>query len=242
MGYHSSPVISFLLTLFNLRLGCWLGNPGRAGKDTYRLSQPKFGVRSWVAEAFGLTDNKGPYVYLSDGGHFENLGLYEMVLRRCRFIVVSDAGCDPEYTFEDLGNAIRKIRIDLGVPIEFDEPIPIHSWRDKGQKGKRKHCAIGHIRYSQVDGRGWPEDSHLDGVLIYLKPVICGDESPDALHYAEANQAFPHESTGDQFFSESQFESYRLLGLHTIEQICRNRTLTGFDEFAEAVRACLAAP
>ena len=242
MGYHSSPVISFLLTLFNLRLGCWLGNPGRAGKDTYRLSQPKFGVRSWVAEAFGLTDNKGPYVYLSDGGHFENLGLYEMVLRRCRFIVVSDAGCDPEYTFEDLGNAIRKIRIDLGVPIEFDEPIPIHSWRDKGQKGKRKHCAIGHIRYSQVDGRGWPEDSHLDGVLIYLKPVICGDESPDALHYAEANQAFPHESTGDQFFSESQFESYRLLGLHTIEQICRNRTLTGFDEFAEAVCACLAAP
>ena len=64
---------------------------------------------------FGLTTDDRPYVYLSDGGHFENLGLYEMVRRRCRFIVVSDAGCDPDFVFEDLGNAVRKIAIDLGI-------------------------------------------------------------------------------------------------------------------------------
>ena len=60
------------------------------------------------------------YVYLSDGGHFENLGLYEMVRRRCRLIVVIDAGCDPDFAFEDLGNAVRKIYIDLGIRIQFE--------------------------------------------------------------------------------------------------------------------------
>ena len=74
--------------------------------------------RSWP-KCSVLTSDTNKYVYLSDGGHFENLGLYEMVRRRCRFIVVSDAGCDPDFAFEDLGNAVRKIEIDLGVPIRF---------------------------------------------------------------------------------------------------------------------------
>ena len=72
-----------------------------------------------MAETFGLTNDENPYVYLSDGGHFENLGLYEMAMRRCRLIVVSDAGSDPAYAFQDLGNAIRKARIDLGISIEM---------------------------------------------------------------------------------------------------------------------------
>ena len=77
-------------------------------------------VRPIIAEAFGLTDDTNPYVYLSDGGHFENLGLYEMVLRRCHYIVVSDAGPGPDCSFADLGGAVRKIRIDLGISIDFD--------------------------------------------------------------------------------------------------------------------------
>jgi hypothetical protein len=68
-----------------------------------------------LKELAGATTDDGPWIYLSDGGHFENLGLYEMVRRRCRFIVVSDAGCDPQCSFEDLGNAVRKIYIDFGV-------------------------------------------------------------------------------------------------------------------------------
>ena len=121
MGYHSSPGITFLLTLFNARLGWWLGNPGAAGQHTYDRAYPKFAIGPLLAETFGLTDDQSRYIYVSDGGHFENLGLYEMVLRRCHFIVLSDAGQDAEYTFEDLGNAIRKIRIDLGIPIEMRE-------------------------------------------------------------------------------------------------------------------------
>ena len=120
MGYHSSPVVTFLLALFNVRLGWWLGNPGKAGDKTFRKRGPTFAVGPLIKETFGLTNEKASYVYLSDGGHFENLGLYEMVLRRCRVIFVSDAGCDPHCNLEDLGNAIRKVRIDLGVPITFE--------------------------------------------------------------------------------------------------------------------------
>jgi hypothetical protein len=237
MGYHSSPVISFLLTLFNIRLGAWLGNP--ADNETYRFSQPKSGLRTMLAEAFGLTDDKSRYVYLSDGGHFENLGLYEMVLRRCRFIIVSDATCDPQYVFDDLGNAIHKIRVDLGIPIEFEDEIHIYPRSDKEHRDKRKNCAIGRIRYSTIDRTATPDK---DGILIYLKPAICGDEPVDVLSYCKVNDKFPHESTGDQFFNETQFESYRMLGFHTIKGITNNEELTGFKAFEELVRDYLKKP
>src|SRR5207248_8980036 len=102
MGSHSSPALTFLLTLFNARLGAWLGNPGDPGRRTWRKPDPIAGAGPLLREMFGRTTDRNPYVFLSDGGHFENLGLYEMVARRCRYIVVSDAGCDPEYAFEDL--------------------------------------------------------------------------------------------------------------------------------------------
>ncbi len=85
MGYHSAATVTFILTLLNVRLGAWLGNPGVAGDETFHLHYPTFSVRPILSEAFGLTNETNPYVYLSDGGHFENLGLYEMVLRRDSF-------------------------------------------------------------------------------------------------------------------------------------------------------------
>ena len=110
MGYHSSPPVGLVMTLFNVRLGWWLGNPARQARP-YRREGPRWGPcggQAVVSRPSATTDDS-PYVYLSDGGHFENLGLYEMLRRRCRFIVVIDAGCDPDFTFEDLGNAVRKI-------------------------------------------------------------------------------------------------------------------------------------
>ena len=121
MGYHSNTSTTLLLALFNVRLGWWLGNPGPDGERTYKDEGPATAIVPLVQETFGLTTDDKPYVYLSDGGHFENLGLYEMVRRRCRFIIVVDAGCDPKFEFEDLGNAVRKIFIDLGIRIEFDD-------------------------------------------------------------------------------------------------------------------------
>jgi hypothetical protein len=215
MGYNSSPLLTIVMALFNARLGWWLGNPGRDGR-AWRLPGPRFGIRTFIDEMLGLTDDRNTWVYLSDGGHFENLGLYEMVLRRCALIVLSDAGADPGYRFEDVGNAVRKIRIDLGIPIDFDTPMP-RRWRPGSEEAAApapRHAALGRIRYSAVD----PDAE--DGVLIYLKPSLTGNEPADVLHYASERPTFPHETTTDQFFSEAQFESYRRLGLHVVEEIC----------------------
>jgi hypothetical protein len=210
MGYHSAPTVTFLLAFFNVRLGWWLGNPGAAGRNTFSRSYPRISVRPLLAETFGLTDAANPYVYLSDGGHFENLGLYEMVLRRCHYIVVSDGSCDSDRSFTDLGNAIRKVRIDLGIDIEIEtEMLEIEA----PNRMSRAHFALGLIRYDRVDP-GAPA-----GLLIYLKPSLTGNEPADVTEYASDHDEFPHEPTSDQFFDESQFESYRALGFHIADKV-----------------------
>jgi uncharacterized membrane protein len=225
-GYNTSSLVSFLMTFFNLRLGWWLGNPGPEGRERWTRSGPLHGTIALFNEALGNTTENYPYVNLSDGGHFENLGLYEMVLRRCRHVVVIDAGCDASYVFEDLGNAIRKIRIDFGIPID----IKIVSPKQGGTRAS--YFAMGVIHYSTIDGPG------TDGRLLYIKPVICGDEPADVVHYAAAHPDFPHETTADQWFSESQMESYRALGFHTIRSICggnwEESTVQDFFREAEA--------
>jgi len=230
MGNYSSPLVTFLMALFNVRLGWWLGNPGPCGNNTYNLPAPRWPTRSLIAETLGDTDDGHPYVYLSDGGHFENLGLYEMVLRRCRFILVVDGSADPECTFDNLGNAIQKVRIDTGVEIAFEGRLPIHARTSEKTGGRR--CAIALIRYSAVDGG---ESKDTDGVLIYVKAAFYGDEPADVYNYARSHTDFPHESTADQWFSESQFESYRKLGLWTIESIIGDQetaTLRNFISIA----------
>jgi hypothetical protein len=214
MGYHSSPLLTLVMTLFNARLGWWLGNPN-AEANVWQRSGPRWGIRAFFDEAFGLTTQENPWVYLSDGGHFENLGLYEMVLRRCHHIVVCDAGCDPDYHYEDLANAIRKIRIDLGIPIDFEPPtMPMSPSQAPEERHNGRHCALATIHYDAVDGEGAPF-----GTLIYIKPSLNGNEPADIQHYAAAHPPFPHQPTTDQFFTESQFESYRRLGYHIIEEI-----------------------
>jgi hypothetical protein len=218
MGYHSSPAVTFLMTFFNARLGWWLGNPGAPGKWTWRSAGPRFGFLSLVSEALGRTSDVGPYVYLSDGGHFDNLGLYEMVLRRCHTIVAIDAGCDDDFTFADLGNAIRKIRIDMGVPITFP-PMAIKKYVPGEPAGA--YCAVGKIEYSLAD------EGLCDGTLIYIKPTLTGSEPPDVLEYHASHPDFPHEPTADQWFAEAQFESYRALGEHIVMSIWSDAAAAG---------------
>jgi hypothetical protein len=205
MGYHSSPVVSFLLMLFNARLGWWLGNPGRA---KYQSAGPQPGLAAELSELAGATTDTGDWVYLSDGGHFENLGLYEMVRRRCRTIVVIDAGADAHYSFEDLGNALRKVFIDQGVGVDFAS-FKLEPRSDPPVDGL--YCAQATIHYPNGAPRGW---------LLYVKPGYHGDERIDIRNYASEHHDFPHETTLDQWFSESQFEAYRALGAHIMEEIC----------------------
>lgn len=209
MGYHSSAATAFLMTLFNVRLGQWMPNPacGLSLRDRIYRASPSSSLRALLRELGGSTDDKALEVYLSDGGHFENLALYEMVRRRCRFVVLSDAGADPDCAFVDLGNAIRKIKIDLGIDVKF-ERMRISS-RTR-QIDNQQAWAIGTIHY--------PEG--VPGRILYLKPSFYDRELPmDVVAYAKASASFPHESTADQFFSESQFESYRRLGYTLASEI-----------------------
>jgi len=210
MGYHTSAPMAFLMTLFNVRLGRWVGNP--AQQRTWDKSGPQWSLFYLLTELFGQTDAKSRYVYLSDGGHFENLGIYELIRRRCKYIVCCDAGADPQIGFEDLGKAIRQIRTDQGVDIEIDLDMVRPQ---AGQRHSRWHHAIGIIRYDQAD----PGESV--GMLIYIKASITEDESGDVLEYAGHHSSFPHQSTADQFFDESQFESYRKLGEHIAWEVFR---------------------
>jgi hypothetical protein len=201
-GYHSSPTTSFIMTLFNARLGAWMPNPAKATAEEMRLSKPPNSFSALIAEMFGQTNDKLRAVYLSDGGHFENLGLYEMLRRRCAVILAVDAGCDPEYQYYDLGNAIRKARIDLGVEITFfpnEQPLQ--------HVAPARSFLRAQISYPRTAGL-----AASTGVLLYLKSHMTSDIPADVMAYAAANPAFPHETTGNQFFTESQFESYRCLG------------------------------
>ncbi len=205
-GYNSSPLVTFLMTLFNVRLGWWLGNPGLPHSHAWKHPGPGQATLPLFAEALGLTNERRAYVNLSDGGHFENLAIYEMLLRRCRFLVVSDAEQDGAYHFEGLGGIVRKARIDLGIVIEFKNLAAVSK---DAPPAERMCFAIGTVRY--------PEG--LDGFILYLKPVLLPDIPTDVRHYADTHGAFPHENTGDQYFSESQFEAYRALGEHEMTAV-----------------------
>jgi len=233
-----------------VRLGWWLGNPGEKGARTYPKDGPGNAIKPFITEMFGLTTDESEYVYLSDGGHFENLALYEMIRRRCRCIVISDAGCDPDYGFEDLGNAVRKIAIDLGVYVSFSKLYGLQTRSKDKTVIQGAYYAIGEIdyrtapEYSPDPDQGKDVKTKLDskrdavenGYILYVKPGYHGTESAGIVAYAAANAAFPHETTGDQFFSESQFESYRTLGFEIMDGILRSGR-ERFDLRQNATRA-----
>src|SRR5262249_13829832 len=135
----------------------------------------------------------------------------------------------PKCSFADLGEAVRKVRTDLGRPIEFENIMIQARSNDDAKNSKGRHCAIGHIQYKRTDGL----DAN-DGILIYIKPAWYGDGPPDLFEYAKRNEAFPHESASDWSFSHSRFESYRMLGDYTMQKICSN-IVGDFCDFAQRV-------
>ena len=197
MGYHTSSVIAFLLTLFNVRLGWWFPNPLETSKGSL---SPHFNLSYLGAELFGGADDKSRFVNVSDGGHFENLAAYELIRRRCKVIVISDAECDDQYTFGGLGTLIRVCEVDFGCTITVD--IDDIRKGTNGPEWSQRRYAVGNITYSD----------NSRGILIYIKAAMTGKEDTSVRQYRSSHPTFPHESTGDQFYGEDQFESYRHLG------------------------------
>jgi hypothetical protein len=230
MGYNSNPALAFLMTFFNVRLGWWISNPRKQDKWPAGNNRPTptFAALYLFRELFGKVNDAAPYVNLSDGGHFENMGLYELVRRRCRYIVVCDAEQDAKMTFEGIGAAITKCRADFGAEIDLDlRPLQI----EEKTGFSRAHCVVGTIQYPRpprLPGEPAEEpekrrpcpcmdddaDDPYTGVIVYLKSSLVGDEPPDLLTYQLKHTVFPQDSTADQWFQETQFEAYRRLGHH----------------------------
>ena len=190
------PAVTFLMAALNLRLGLWLPHPAKFAHKRYRL----FPGIWFYREMLGQSRANGAHVHLSDGGHFENMALYELVRRHCRYIIASDCGADADVAFDDLGNIVRRVREDFGVEIDID----LAPLRPNEHGRARQAMVAGDIRYPGGD----------TGVLLVFKPTLTGNEPADIAQYQRRNSAFPHESTGDQFYDEAQWESYRRLGVH----------------------------
>ncbi len=211
-GMTRNRLVSALMTLLNIRLGYWAPNPRYDGKIRLpNLVYPALRVFAGLA-----MDEKRHVVELTDGGHFENLGIYELIRRRVGVIIACDGGCDPNLDFADLANATERVRVDFGVKIIFDDPKLDLRWLRVGTAASaapagqpfqfaERGFAIGRIHYP---------GAQTPGTLIYLKPTMIGNASTDVLAFKAQNGEFPHETTADQFFNEPQLEAYRELGYY----------------------------
>ena len=216
--------------------------------------RPRFAYPGFAA-LLGITHAEtSAYLELSDGGHFENLGLYELVRRRVPLIVVADGGMDPTFAFADLANAIERVRVDFGVDVVLDREGfglgELQAGRDRLVCVGGRHVevaergwAVARVRYPEAtpagaagvvptagagEGSGIPftREAH-EGVLVYLKPAMRAGLRADIMAYRAANPDFPHETTADQFFDEGQFEAYRELGYQTGQEfLARSREET----------------
>ncbi|GAB3588565.1 patatin-like phospholipase family protein [Acetobacter peroxydans] len=201
MGLASLPQFSFWLALLNVRLDYWIRDADPNKKSWLRFP----GLRYLLHELTGRMDERAPYLNLSDGGHIENLGIYELLRRRCKFIVAVDGEQDPEMTFHGFANLQRLASIDLGVHIDMD----LDDLRLDDVGLSRSHFQFCRIRYP--DNR--------TGYLCYVKLSLTGNEGEFLRRFRMDEPSFPHHPTADQNFSEARFEAYRSLGQHVGEKL-----------------------
>jgi len=255
-GIQTSLGLSLLCGIANVRLGYWWDagvslrrpwfRPRWRGDAVFFLATPIYLLYEFLAHFPGTAWRRW---YLSDGGHFENMGAYELVRRQLRHIVIVDAEADPKYTFEGLAGLVRLARVDFGTEIRFlesgelDACVAVGHRRlfgtpdilrpmkgeDPKQNGTRTdhgrgpfsgaHAALAQVKYPAVEGQ-----EATEGWLLYIKTSVTGDEPLDVRQYQAVHPSFPHESTADQFFDDEQWESYRGLGEHIGSSLFHERT------------------
>ena len=207
----TSAALAMLLALLNVRLGFWAPNPA---KERWRARRARLWPFYILREFLSQTNDLSAYCYLSDGGHFDNTGLYSLVQRGCRSILLVDCGADPRPCFADIGDAIRRCRIDFSAEVRLSVNQFV---RPPGQPLSAVHYVVGEVLYHQEHAvrLGWgdlPNPDDRRGVIVWIKPSLMVDDPAEVRQYALENSVFPQQSTGDQWFDEAQFESYRRLG------------------------------
>lgn len=232
---------TFWAALLNIRLDFWLRNP-RVKKWWASFPGPVY----WLNQYLGRVTPTTPFVNLSDGGHIENIGLYELLRRRCRYIVVIDGECDPGITCGSFLQAMRYAKIDFGIKIDIDLSRLKFGGRARNavgenasvRKGKSTvpdspvvdyHFTLGKITYPQTEKDKAAGIHPATGLLLYLKSSISGNEDASIQSYRDRNPAFPHQSTADLAYDEEQFECYRSLGEHIVEDAFRSELIGAKD-------------
>ena len=234
IGRGTTPALATLCTLANVRLGYWWNSMGQRSGMINKLSaliaNQRYLLREMSGRFYGASRQ---FWYLTDGGHFENTAVYELLRRRCELVLTCDDGADGNYAFEDLANLMRLARIDFGadftpltqaeatieftkVGLVFGREVAKYMAEQPGQLKKAReggaHCAIAY----RINYRDFPAEPTL---LVVIKPRLTADAPLDLLQYQSTHTDFPQESTLDQFFDEAQWESYRKLGAISAERI-----------------------
>jgi hypothetical protein len=225
MGSNTIGPMTPTLTMLNIRLGFWLRNPNWRA---FRLKTLRR-IVDWLnlyflAELIGQLREGSWRVYLTDGGHIENLGVYELLKRQCKLIIAVDSEADADMNFPSFVKLERYARIDLGVIIDLPwrrlRAVSLDTGKTIAATGgpahaetrKGPHCMLGKIQYP----------NNGEGYLLYIKASLSGDENDYIQDYKRRYDRFPHETTGDQFFSEEQFEVYRALGFHATRSFLKS--------------------
>lgn len=197
MGRYSTAAYRFLLTSFNVRLGRWLPNPTAFQADWW--SRPR--IWRLYMELLGRASTDSKWIYVTDGGHYDNLGLVELVRRECDVIYCFDASADPKYAFSNLAEAIGLIRTDLGHDVAV-----LGSIEDLRPDAESRTAAAGYLDLEWSDAAGQTRS------IRYVKSTLVPGMPMDVRNYADRHKAFPHQTTNDQYFDDQQFEAYRRLG------------------------------
>jgi hypothetical protein len=213
-GFGRNRIVATLMSLLNLRLGHWAPNPDPS--KAWWLP-PNFVFPGITAGLLGgrLKEDSG-VVDLTDGGHFDNLGLYELVRRKLAVIIVSDGSRDPNNYCTDLAIAVERIKVDFGATVDFpDVEFDLNALRLTSEVGEQKFAkrgyAVGSIAY----------DDGSKGVLLYIKSALTSGLPSELYGYRSLHPDFPDEPTSNQFFTEMQFEAYRELGYYLAWQLLK---------------------
>jgi len=242
MGRQTHLGYALAMSFANVRLGYWWSAPqlGRQfGRQDRKTCWESF--RFWLLtrlptftylynELTARYSREFDRQYLSDGGHFENTGAYALIKRRIPLILVSDNGQDSDYAFADLESLVRLVRLDEGGEVQilggkdlaqflkrkkcteptfFIDPEQDPDWQDKARAGGSPSFALAmRITFSDEDDEKAQEPIEM----IWIKPSRLSRLPQDVAVYGRSHADFPQQSTGNQFFDEAQWESYRRLG------------------------------
>jgi hypothetical protein len=243
IGAGTSLGTSILATMANVRLGYWWRSRLAHGWRAAFWAEANDTVQNYLfLELRGkFTGTARSRWYLTDGGHFDNTGVYPLLQRRVPFIIACDNGADPHYRMEDVMRLVGRARTDLGIDITFLDEMAL---ADKLGPRSPIAGAVGTLgalrrRGSPVEPGGpiaalatidyGPDAKGVsrEGLLLLVKPKLAWLEPPEVLAYQSRQAEFPQQTTGDQFFDEEQWEAYRRLGEIAGERLFPERRPAG---------------